>query len=57
MTASKKTIELVYDAMIVHINKRELDALIVELTRIPGNASFKATIEAIVEEHLKRQVA
>jgi hypothetical protein len=47
MAASATTIDNVVDVLLRHIDENKLKAIVVDLLRVQGNASFEATIKAL----------
>lgn len=50
MAASKKTVEQVYAAIVAHVPYAVRQALFNDLSKIDGNASFKLTVRALIDQ-------
>ena len=55
MVASYDTTISIYDIMRRHCSDKQLDMIIEDLTHVPGNKSFRETIERLVRYHERKK--
>lgn len=54
MAASHKTIEAVVEVILRHVDDKTFRAIMIDLKEIDGNASFRTTINRLLEKSIKK---
>jgi hypothetical protein len=54
MTASRDTVEIIYQVVKRHVSEQQLDAILEDLAEVPGNQSFRNTIRRLLDLHERR---
>lgn len=55
MPASHETIDKLYSVMKKHLSCKQLNAIVLDLTSVPGNASFRESIMRLQKLHADEQ--
>jgi hypothetical protein len=54
MTASRKTVEDIYEVLTKYVPADKVARMLIDLRDVDGNASFRATVLAIAQLHIRR---
>jgi hypothetical protein len=55
MVTSEKTANEIYDVLATHITRKQMQAILTDLLKVKGNASFTETVERLMAIDILRQ--